>query len=1293
MAAKTDDNPFIAILQKEKTSDPAVQEKNPFVDILKKEREENPFIAILQKDQPQPEEPDKPSKLTDIPRGFVTTAKTLPLETVGGLLQKTGEAAQQPFRLQDAFGPFGVFKSLKKLTDVAVRKVGLGQATKEQGQRISAKAQEIKARPESQPAEDSFSSKFLFGVGGGIATLGASLTAAVVSGGNPAVPAAIFALIKKGQVFGELTRTQPDLPFEKRDEVSTSQAIAEGGLEFVSVGSLLKIFGGKAKTAAVKGLKGALGRAGKAALAEGGTELTQEVADIAIPKIEGISDETFAENGERLALSFLIGATLGGGASGVFDVARQIGVKKEEISDEVLTDAIQQTGKEVTENVTEDDEAALQAAQEKISEVPISEIRQLAEEAAQEIPPVDLDVGVTEEGAIPPPPEGFVPTPQQAATEEELQGILENIRRLEGVELEEAINEASPVDAQVPALSTIDQEQQQQQEGISPLETVGGRPSGVEKEQSFAARVIPALNPEIQENIPEGSFKYESISDVEAQKFAQNIIDKDNNIDLSIEKVINTTNDLPGNTRVAMGIMLLDIRDRQYDQAKAQGDAAALAKISDDVIRLEEKLSQFLNLRGREVSTARLWNKMRPEQFVRKYRKDIARAQQKFIRENPDKINQAPSFDPKVAKEIFQKAKEMKQAPKGFQRDIATMDVLNTIATAEGAGIIEVGTALWYASILASIGTNTVNIMGAIGQTMAEFTIESIIAPSKVPVLTASLYQALGKGKADFWHTLKTGRAPLPLIKVREAGILERVSFKGSIFNPLNAFKFSFRFMLAGDMFTSTTAREMKSSVLARNIALKEGLNGADLSRKISEILHNTKEIRIAAEQQADAEELKGNTRIKRVFEIMEQERPPALAEEAFNFSRKMTYNQDPVGVMGWFAEKVNEFHRKFPIGGVFVRVYLPFVRIAANMFNASVDWTPAGYVKTFRAYGWTPAARRAKFKELPNIQEEYYKDLTKATLASVGMAGLLSLSLASLDDDEPLFRINGPGPKSFQKRRFLRDNTNWKPNTVQFGNTLINFADSPFFLGLGVMGAVSDAARFGELDDKSIGDRTTIILQASGKVITSPTFLNGMSEMIDVISGERKVLQSLKRKFVSIPGAIVSPRILKEIQSIFDPTVVDDTTVKATLFKNTPAARLLGGTGAKTLINVFGEPIEIGFGRKVFGRFVRFVDKDSLAFKLTSKGAFVTFPSKTTTFGDRTMSPDEHYQYVLRSGQTIKKDLEKLVRNPRFLAFPDEAFQRFVSNIVKSRRNEAKNILILNALRKGTLKLESLKK
>lgn len=614
------------------------------------------------------------------------------------------------------------------------------------------------------------------------------------------------------------------------------------------------------------------------------------------------------------------------------------------------------------------------------------------------------------------------------------------------------------------------------------------------------------------------------------------------------------------------------------------------------------------------------------------------------------------SFDEATAKEIHTQATAALKLPAGFQRDQALMDVLAAISRAKGLNRFDMVIALWYANLLSGWTTQARNLVGNLSNILAEAASHAAIRPLAVPGMLAGLYNGALRGAFDAAHILRTGKVTGTRVgKVEPPRALELIKFKGLAF-PLNAWKYVFRVMAATDMTFFRSAEEMKARFLGREIARREGLRGGALTRRMAEILHHTPAARTAAQRQAALEGLSGLAARRRAGEIIEQSRPEALVSATADYGRLATFNQEPEGVLGVFARGLRQMSAQFAP----LRLVIPFTHVVANVTNNGLNFTPWGYRRLFPAF----------FLEQNWMDEnatpvDYQLQAARATLGTLGLAALYALAIGFKDEEDPKFTITANGPQDPRARNQLKE-TGWQPYSVRIGDRYYGYRETPLHLGFAYLGAMLDAQRYKNLDERDAMTRAAYGVQQIGTALLNQSFVKSLGEFFEGLA-EDQVPRSAGRfnGLARTASGLVVPNLVKQLDRMMDPSLYNASTVAGALIRDVPAAR----RGLKPAVNLLGEPI-----RADHNPFYSLTRPDPLWTTLASKQAWISTPNRSMMIGERTITPDEYYDLVVESGRGIRRRLEILI--PALEISSPERAQDMVQDVVAEERRRARAMI-----------------
>ncbi len=477
-----------------------------------------------------------------------------------------------------------------------------------------------------------------------------------------------------------------------------------------------------------------------------------------------------------------------------------------------------------------------------------------------------------------------------------------------------------------------------------------------------------------------------------------------------------------------------------------------------------------------------------------------------------------PELTEKDAATIKALAEKVQNSKEGMPKQRAIIDLLNYQANIKGISKIELATSIWMASILSGPVTQAKNIFGnTYNMGLLLFNV-GVRNPKDLPFLLKGLTIGLGNGFTEAGTTLITGQSPIRQ-RADAMGILERANF--SKYNPYGKYKYVMRFMMAADALTYGGLREMRSYQLALSEARDkyptdnavqkaidilaisdEQMNAAkaeameEYNAAIAEI---NSDASLSSRQKKARRLAAGLDRYRRVYDLIEQNRPDQLVADSHEFALKGTFNNPPEGVLGVAARYMNSMIHNIPA----LRFAVPFTNLITNVANESVNYSPVGYWRV--AKGGSITGNIKKFTD-----EDRAILMTKATLGTTAMIAAYVLSGIGGDDEgeEPLIQITAEGYGDYKKNKDL-EATGWRPYSIKIGNTWISYKLTPLNAVLSVVGALRDYERYrkGKVDDTAINKLVTAA-QLGISTVAETSFLSSvdsfLSGILDASRGDK---------------------------------------------------------------------------------------------------------------------------------------------------------------------------------------------
>jgi hypothetical protein len=648
-----------------------------------------------------------------------------------------------------------------------------------------------------------------------------------------------------------------------------------------------------------------------------------------------------------------------------------------------------------------------------------------------------------------------------------------------------------------------------------------------------------------------------------------------------------------------------------------------------------------------------------------------------------------PHVTPEQMANIAGIAERIETAPNHSEKARAELDMLRELRITRGITRLEVGTSIWYANLLSGYTTQLANVGGNVMQGTLALATVMATNPKHASEALRGWIGGFSEGWTQAKAIMETGRGSreFDAHKAGEAGnLLELVDFKRDFPDMndawanarqkhVNALRYVTRTMKAVDSLFYYPAREAYARVVTAKLIEGE-FQGKELHQQVRRLLHIAPDQLIAAKTKAEKEGYTGIELALRTANIIEDSRRQTTvgttaSDASESFALASTYNNEPEGWAGVIYNGLLPLTQSVAPGGVPVlRLFLPFMRVPTNIFNASMNYTPLGTLRALR--GMPKSVARDSTGRFNVVRREFNQMersqlLAQSIAGSLAMAGLaaLAVGLGGGDDDEPWFTVTATGPDDFKKRQQL-EATGWRQHSVKVGDMWISYKDSPLIIPLAVVGHVVDAVRYGKQDDElTLGSKITDAMLTAPRAIFDTSMLSGLSTMMDFASGRASGKQ-VQGFLTRTAASLAVPNLLNQIDRTFNPETREPNGPLAGPGAAIPFVRNTGDVKTDAL----GEPVK----RSPFARFGSVEGNDPLREVLRDKGVFISTPSRSTKLGNEVMDEETYRDYVRISGDRIRKRLAPLV--PRLRTADKETVEKAVDSITQRERETVKNML-----------------
>lgn len=528
-----------------------------------------------------------------------------------------------------------------------------------------------------------------------------------------------------------------------------------------------------------------------------------------------------------------------------------------------------------------------------------------------------------------------------------------------------------------------------------------------------------------------------------------------------------------------------------------------------------------------------------------------------------------PRFTAEFAAGIRQQVERVQAAPESsWLRQKEQNALMGMLARWEGLKSREIFTAFWYANILSGLGTHIVNITGNASHLLLRTVQMLFTRPRQILDFLRGMLAGAAEGVRQGWAAFTRGE---PVMRGDEEwqkmDVLELLWTTdnadltwGKLIAKYGAAswgRYVFRALTAADSFFWNTAKEGRAWVdMARSLAAGQTVKQAAGLDAVTWA---------DAQQQAHADLTRMGERTtpldvdRRAFEIVESRRDAEVTHTARAWGARATYNYEPEGTMGAFAQAVESITQKIPL----FRALVPFKRIVANIADVNMDWTPIGLL------------RAAKGGHLFNSQGKRFSPqdrLERVVSGAVGTAALFALyavarSYKDDDDARVPFMIYGMGPKDASRRAQMPGG--WKPFSVKMGNQYVSLEGTPLAFVLAMIGTTLDTERYGNRRDRSdVMARGFALTMSAPSTLLNSGFLSSLNQTFQMLTGDRKPGAWAARMTASM---IPASSFLRDVAVAIDPVQTDNGRFWATLAGNIPVLR----GEAAPLLNEFGDQVK----------------------------------------------------------------------------------------------------------------------
>lgn len=564
----------------------------------------------------------------------------------------------------------------------------------------------------------------------------------------------------------------------------------------------------------------------------------------------------------------------------------------------------------------------------------------------------------------------------------------------------------------------------------------------------------------------------------------------------------------------------------------------------------------------------------------------------------------------------------------GFTKDLATKlsrlephQVNAFVKQSMGAKTKDAVYEAWINGLLSSPATHAVNVLGnsittawSVGERRVASWIGRGLGDQGVPdgeavAALKGVIEGAKDGMKLAWEALKTGEPSDQLAKIESVNHRAISAENLDLSGPAGRFadfvgeviRTPGRFLTAGDEFFKAVGYRMELNAQAFRQAAQEGLEGEELAARMVNIINNP---------------------------------PENLSMAAVDFSRYVTFTK-PLGDMG---QSVQSAANKIPGA----RIIVPFIRTPTNIMKFAGERTPLAPIsKAVREEIAAGGARRDMA-------------LAKITTGSMVMAAAADYAMSG--------QITGHGPQNPDMRKLLMA-TGWQPYSIKVGDTYYSYNRlDPVGALIGISADIAEImGQVGEQDATNLAASATI---AVAQNITSKTYLSGLAEFFDVMSGTSADPEANNTRAVRwierLAGSIV-PAGVAQVERTLSPELSATQGIIEKLKSRIPGY----SDDLPPRRNIFGEPVVLsgGLGPDIMSPIYTSTDKkDPIADEIVRQQAMVRMPRKTLDGVQLdTFQYDQYIRFYAGENNRfvdmpLKQKLAEVMRSPAYLNGTDGA-------------------------------------
>lgn len=651
-----------------------------------------------------------------------------------------------------------------------------------------------------------------------------------------------------------------------------------------------------------------------------------------------------------------------------------------------------------------------------------------------------------------------------------------------------------------------------------------------------------------------------------------------------------------------------------------------------------------------------------------------------------------PKYSPEIADQIEKLGDSIATAPNQRLADDGKQVLANMIASQRGVRPYDMFMAGLYTNMLSGPSTAGVHISSNATSVLGHVVTSAIEHPRNIPAIFRALWRTASNAgqiemRETFWTGLRlyrtgdkffVGENPLemenPVFKsglslVNEKGKYAWINdkaraasesaagFTHKLYRGLKG-QYIGRYLSAADAFFYKLAQEASFAAKTGWTETPEIRGSAmdEARRQMAQIGEAPEDSPAARRrQQVLANEIINRMRVQNPLGEIDPDLHEAWLS-SHNEAMDATFKQEPKGLLGGASNFIEKWARGIngsdnPLG----KMLIPFTRIAANVTNQMLEWTPYGLLRygAGHLYGEDFRLRDENGKTIGRDP----KIAIRATLGSLGLMGLYSLFAQYHDDKDPWLAIYDDGSKNPERRRQMMD-MGWRPKTIKVGKGYYSYITTPFAMTFSILGRMFDNARDGRQDENGIASSVVAMLQTT----THESFLSSLTDFMSAVDSPNPETK-ISRMMARMATTPFVPNLVRQVDKWVDPSIQQAQGFTENFMKEFPVVR----HELKPSLNIFGEQLKHDPAINLPGmeRFLTMEKTEDPVLNFLSESN-VTMPgfSKSSKLGDKVMTREQYYSYVEQAGPLMKRAIEAEL--PTLTRMNKEQAQERVNEIVR---------------------------